>query len=130
MRLEGLDRPLGLISSEIAWEDKFVIHAVISYFFFEGFGGLVVQDVFLQAKACRSHYVDNSLVRRHHLTFCPVFHGLVENLVCVEANCHHYIPVSSLGREGKATGLVGVYSFTQVLDVDKDVLVARGGGCG
>ena len=119
MCLEGLNRPLGLISPVIAWGDEFVFHAVVSYFFFECFGGLVVQDVFLQAKACRSHYVDNSLVRRHHLTFCPVFHGLVENVICVEVNCHHDKPVSPLRREGKATGLISVDCFAQVLDVEK-----------
>jgi hypothetical protein len=74
-----------------------------------------------QAKACRSHSVDNSLVCCLHLTFYPVFHGLVENVVGIEVNCHHYVPVSLLGREGKATGLIGVYGFAQFLDVEKDV---------
>ena len=59
MRFEGLNRPLGLVSSVIAWGDEFVIHAVIAYCFFECFGGLVVQYVFFQAKAYRSHSADD-----------------------------------------------------------------------
>ena len=53
------------------------------------------------AEACRAHSVDYSLVRRRYLTLCSVLHGLVEDVVGIEVDCHHYVPVSPLGRVGK-----------------------------
>ncbi len=119
MCFERLDGTFCLILPVVTGGGEFIFHAVVSNFVFERFRCLVVQYVFFQAQACCSHSVYDSLVRFHHFPFCPVFHRLVENVVGIEVNCHHDVSVSTLGRVRKATRLVGVYCFAQVLDVKK-----------
>ncbi len=123
MCFERLDGTFCLIPPVVAGGDEFIFHAVVLNFVFERFQCLVDQYVFFQAQACCSHSVYDLLVRCHHVSFCPVFHRLVKNVVGVEVDCHHDVSVSTLGRVRKATRLVGVYCFAQVLDVEENVLV-------
>jgi hypothetical protein len=43
-----------------------------------------------------------------HLTFCLVSHWLTENVVCVDVNYHHYVPVALLRGERECSCLVRV----------------------
>ncbi len=128
MCLECLNCSFGLVLPVITGGNEFIFHAIVSYCFFECLGCFVVKDVFFQAEACRAHSADDSLVSRRYLTFCSVLHGLVEDVVVIEVNCHHYVSVASLGHEGKTAGLIGVYGFSQVRYLAKDVLVPSNGG--
>ena len=46
-------------------------------------------------------------------------HWFNEDVVCVEVDGHHYVPVASLRCEGESSCLVGVDGVGEVIDAEK-----------
>ncbi len=57
---------------------------------------LVVQSVVFESQVCNAHPIYYSLVHRYHHAFCLVLHWLAEDVVCIDLDCYHYVPVATL----------------------------------
>ena len=76
----------------------------------------------IYSQSCHSHSVDYLLICPHHLFLLPVAHWFNENIICIEVDGHHYVPVASLGHEGECSGLVGVDGVGEVVDAEKSLV--------
>jgi hypothetical protein len=83
--------------------------------------------VFLYPKSCHSHPVDYFLVCRNHFLLRPIVHWFAKDVVCVEVDGHHYVPVALLRCEGECSCLVGVDGVGEVIDAEEG-LVGFGDG--
>jgi hypothetical protein len=46
-------------------------------------------------------------------------HWFDKNIVCVEVDCHHYVPVALLRCEGECSCLVGVDGVGEVINAEE-----------
>ena len=69
------------------------------------------------------HSLDYSLVGCDHLALRSVFHGLLEDVVCVDMVAYHDISVAFTGKVWKLACLVGVHHFFQVQNFDEHVML-------
>ena len=122
MRFEGLDGALRLVSSVVARWHELKLDFLLVDIFFECIGRFVIQRVLFYSQSCHSHSVDYLLICPYHLLLRPVAHWLDENIICVEVDGHHYVPVASLGREGECSGFVGVDGVGEVIDAEEGLV--------
>ena len=67
-------------------------------------------------------------VRPYHFLLRAVVHWFDKNLICVEVDCHHDVPVALLGCEWECACLVGVDGVREVVDAEEN-LMGFGDGC-
>ena len=102
-------------------------HLVFVYAGLEIGGAFVVQSVVFESEARGLHPVDHVLVRADHLTFRPVFHCFTENIVCIEMDADHDVPVPPLRCDWECPCLVRVDSLRQFVRLYEDVAELCGG---
>ena len=127
VRFEGLHGSLCLIASVIAEGDQFKLYLLPADILLERIGRFVIQRVLFYSQSCHSHSVDYLLICPYHLLLCTVVHWFDKNIICVEVDGHHYVPVALLGREGECSGLVGEDGVCEVVDAEEG-LVGFGDG--
>ncbi len=128
MRFEGLDGALRLVASVIAWWHQLKLYLLLVDVLLECIRCFVVQCVFLYTKSCHSHPVDYLFVCPNHFLLRPIVHWFDEDVICVEVDGHHYVPVALLRCEGECSCLVGVDGVGEVINVEES-LVGFGDWC-
>ena len=77
-----------------------------------------------ESQAGHFHLVYYFLVRRDHLTFYLVFHWFAEDVVCVDMDYDHDIPVAALQGEWESSCLVLVDGVGKVHNLDENVVMS------
>ena len=67
-------------------------------------------------------------MRPYHFLICPIAHWFNEDVICVEVDGHHYVPVASLGCERECSGLIGVDGVGEVVDAEESLMGFGDGG--
>jgi len=96
MRFAGLNGALCLVSSVVARWHKLKLDFLLADILLERIRRFVIQCVLFYSQSCHSHSVDYLLICPYHLLLRPVVHWFDKNIICVEVDGHHNVPVASL----------------------------------
>jgi len=129
VRFEGLYGSLCLIVSVIVGGDQFELYLLPADVLLERIRRFVVQRVLFYSQSCHSHPpVDYFLIRPYHFLLRPIAHWFNEDVICIEVDGHHYVPVASLECERECSGLIGVDGVGEVVNAEESLMGFGDGG--